>query len=82
MIGTALGLYASQRDCLIALITRGYMSFWTGVEILARFTALAGLISALVGLKEKIIEMIEKKGSNMFKKLLNPRNIGKLSEYL
>ena len=49
IIGTALGFYASQRNCLIAFLTSGYMSFWTGIEILAGFTALAGLVTALVG---------------------------------
>ena len=49
IIGTALGLYASERNCLIAFLTRGYMSFWTGIEIVAGFTALAGLVIALVG---------------------------------
>ena len=47
--GAALGFYASQRNCLFAFLTEGYMSFWTGVEILAGFTALAGSIVALVG---------------------------------
>ena len=47
--GAALGFYASERNCLIAFLTTGYMSFWTGIEILAGFTALAGLIVALVG---------------------------------
>lgn len=49
IIGTASGLYASQRNCLIAFLAEGYMSFWTGIEILAGFTALAGLVVALVG---------------------------------
>ena len=49
IIGAALGLYASQRNCLIAFLTSGYMSFWTGIEILAGFTALAGLVIALGG---------------------------------
>jgi hypothetical protein len=49
MAGAALGFYASERNCLIAFLTTGYMSFWTGIEILAGFTALAGLIVALVG---------------------------------
>jgi len=26
--GVVLGLYASERNCLIAFITNGYMSFW------------------------------------------------------
>ncbi len=48
VIGIALGFYASQRNCLIAFLTSGYMSFWTGIEILGGFIALAGLIIALV----------------------------------
>jgi len=51
--GTVLGLYASQRNCLIALVTRGYMSFWTAMEILGGLIALAGIIIALVGLIKK-----------------------------
>jgi len=47
--GGALGFYASQRNCLFVFLTSGYMSFWTGIEILGGFTALAGLIVALVG---------------------------------
>ncbi|RLI07026.1 hypothetical protein DRO42_08700 [Candidatus Bathyarchaeota archaeon] len=53
-IGVALGLYASQRDCLIAFITRGYMSFWTGIEILGGLLALTGIIIALTGYIKKI----------------------------
>ena len=53
IIGVALGFYASQRNCLIAFITSRYMSFWTSIEILAGFIALAGLIIALVGLIKK-----------------------------
>lgn len=34
VVGVALGFYASQRNCLIAFFTRGYMSFWTAIEIL------------------------------------------------
>jgi hypothetical protein len=48
VIGIAVGFYASQRNCLIAFLTEGYMSFWTGIELLAGLTALAGLIIALV----------------------------------
>ena len=50
IIGIALGFYASQRNCLIAFLTRGYMSFWTGIEIIAGFIALAGLAIALTGI--------------------------------
>jgi len=50
VVGAVSGIYASQRNCLIAFLTEGYMSFWTGIEILAGFTALAGLIIALSGL--------------------------------
>ena len=49
VVGAVSGIYASQRNCLIAFLTEGYMSFWTGIEILAGFTALAGLIVALIG---------------------------------
>ena len=34
IVGVVLGFYASQRNCLIGFITRGYMSFWTAMEIL------------------------------------------------
>ncbi len=49
VIGIAIGFYASQRNCLIAFLTEGYMSFWTGIELLAGLTAFAGLVIALVG---------------------------------
>ncbi len=49
VIAIAIGFYASQRNCLIAFLTEGYMSFWTGIELLAGLTALAGLVIALVG---------------------------------
>lgn len=52
-VGAVLGFYASQRNCLIAFITRGYMSFWTAVEILAGLVALGGIIIALIGFVEK-----------------------------
>ena len=50
IFGVALGLYASQRNCLIAFVTSGYMSFWTAIEILGGFIALGGLIIALFAL--------------------------------
>jgi len=53
VIGLVLGLYASQRNCLIAFITSGYMSFWTAVEILAGLIALGGIIIALIGATKK-----------------------------
>lgn len=53
IIGVVLGFYASQRNCLIAFITRGYMSFWTAMEILGGLTALAGIIITLVGFVKK-----------------------------
>jgi hypothetical protein len=53
VVGVVLGFYASQRNCLITLITRGYMSFWTAVEILGALTALAGIIIAVIGVVKK-----------------------------
>ena len=53
IFGAVLGLYASQRNCLIAFVTRGYMSFWTAVEILGGLIALAGIIIALIGFTRK-----------------------------
>ena len=50
VIGIAIGFCASQRNCLIAFLTEGYMSFWTAIELLAGSAALAGLVIALVGL--------------------------------
>jgi uncharacterized membrane protein len=49
IVGAVLGLYGSQRNCLIAFVTRGYMSLWTAVEILGGLMALAGIIIALIG---------------------------------
>lgn len=49
IVGAVLGFYGSQRNCLIAFITRGYVSLWTAVEILAGLVALAGIIIALIG---------------------------------
>lgn len=51
--GVVLGFYASQRNCLIAFVTTGYMSFWTAMEILGGFIALAGIIIALVSFIKK-----------------------------
>ena len=48
VVGAILGLYASQRNCLIAFITRGDMNFWTAMEILGGLVALAGIIIALI----------------------------------
>jgi len=53
IVGVALGFYASQRNCLIAFITSGYMSLWTAVELLGGLIALAGIIIALIGLVKK-----------------------------
>ncbi|MBE0519762.1 hypothetical protein IBX35_01785 [Candidatus Bathyarchaeota archaeon] len=53
IVGVVLGFYASQRNCLIGFITRGYMNFWTAMEILGGLTALAGIIIALIGLIKK-----------------------------
>lgn len=53
IVSIILGLYASQRNCLFRLFTRGEMNFWTGVEILAGFGVLIGLIVALMGLAKK-----------------------------
>ena len=53
IVGMILGFYASQRNCLIAFITRGYMSFWTAVEILGGLIALAGTIIALIDFIKK-----------------------------
>ena len=54
VIGATLGLYASQRNCLIAFITRGYMSFWTAIEIVGGLVALAGVIIVLIGLVRSV----------------------------
>jgi uncharacterized membrane protein len=53
IVGVVLGFYASQRNCLIAFITRGHMSFWTTMEILGGFIALAGIAIALIGFIKK-----------------------------
>jgi len=53
IIGIAIGIYASQRNCLVAFLTQGYMSFWTGVEILSGFVVLIGLIIAVIGAMKK-----------------------------
>lgn len=49
VVGVVLGFYASERNCLIAFITSGHMSFWTAIEILGGLVALAGIITALIG---------------------------------
>ncbi|MGC9346320.1 MAG: hypothetical protein ACP5ER_05990 [Candidatus Bathyarchaeales archaeon] len=53
IVGVVLGFYASERNCLIAFITRGHMSFWTAMEILGGLMALAGIITALIGFIKK-----------------------------
>jgi hypothetical protein len=53
IVGVVLGFYASQRNCLIGFITRGYMNFWTAMEILGGIIALAGIIVALIVLIKK-----------------------------
>ncbi len=53
IVGVVLGFYASQRNCLIGFITRGYMSFWTVIEILGGIIALAGIIITLIGFVKK-----------------------------
>jgi hypothetical protein len=53
IVGMALGFYASQRNCLIAFVTSGYMSFWTAIEISGGIVALAGVVMAIVALIKK-----------------------------
>jgi len=53
IVGIALGFYASQRNCLIAFVTSGYMSFWTAIEILGGIVALAAVIMVIVALIKK-----------------------------
>jgi hypothetical protein len=53
VVGIALGFYASQRNCLIAFFTSGYMSFWTAIELLGGLIALVGMIIALIGVIKK-----------------------------
>ena len=53
IVGVALGFYASQRNCLIGFITRGYMNFWTAMEILGGLIALVGIIITLISLIKK-----------------------------
>ena len=48
IVGAVLGFYGSQRNCLIAFITRGDMNFWTAMEILGGLVALAGITIALI----------------------------------
>ena len=48
IVGAVFDFYASQRNCLIAFITRGDMNFWTDMEILGGLVALAGIIIALI----------------------------------
>ena len=43
IVGVVLGFYASERNRLIAFITRGYMSFWTAIEILGGLIAFSWL---------------------------------------
>lgn len=53
LIGIFLGFYASGRNCLFALITRGEMNFWTGIEILAGVIALLGVILILLDFRKR-----------------------------
>lgn len=53
VFGIVLGLYASQRNCLIAFMTRGEMNFWTVVEILGGLTVLAGIVTMVIGFIKK-----------------------------
>jgi hypothetical protein len=51
--GLVLGFYASERNCLIAFVTKGYINFWTAIEILGGLAALVGIITAIIGLLRK-----------------------------
>ncbi|MDI6690713.1 MAG: hypothetical protein QME50_02450 [Candidatus Bathyarchaeota archaeon] len=53
VLGVTVGLYASQRNCLIAFITSGHMNFWTAMELLSGIIALVGVIIILIGLIRK-----------------------------
>jgi len=58
VVGVTVGFYASERNCLIAFITRGYMSFWTAVEFLGGLIALAGIIIILIEFIKKTLSSI------------------------
>ncbi|PJA83192.1 MAG: hypothetical protein CO146_01615 [Candidatus Nealsonbacteria bacterium CG_4_9_14_3_um_filter_37_29] len=53
IVSAILGLYASQRNCLFRFFTEGEMNFWTGIEILAGFGVLIGLVIFLTGRAKK-----------------------------
>jgi len=53
VVGVVLAFYGSERNCLIAFITSGYMSFWTAIELIGGLIALVGIIIALIGLIKK-----------------------------
>ena len=53
IVSGVLGIYASGRNCLFRFFTEGEMNFWTGIEILAGFLVLIGVIIFLIGLAKK-----------------------------
>lgn len=53
IVGIVTGFYGSQRNCLIAFVTRGHLNFWTAMEILGGFIAFVGIMITIVAFIRK-----------------------------
>jgi hypothetical protein len=48
--GIFIFLYASGRNCIIALLTRGWLTFWTAIEVMGGTIVITGLFIAVFGI--------------------------------
>jgi hypothetical protein len=51
--GIFIFFYASERNCIIALLTSGRLTFWTVIEVLGGIIALIGFFIAMFSVIRK-----------------------------
>lgn len=51
--GIFIFLYASERNCIIDLLTSGRLTFWTAIEVMGGIIAIIGFFIAVFGIIKK-----------------------------
>lgn len=51
--GIFIFLYASERNCIIALLTQWRLTFWTAIEVMGGIIAIIGFFIAVFGIIKK-----------------------------
>lgn len=49
--GIFIFIYASERNCIIALLTQGRLTFWTAIEVIGGIIASIGFLIAVFSIK-------------------------------